>query len=166
MTIHIRPLHADDLDAVAELLGTLARTFIVHDMPAEAAQTFLRENDRQAIAAHVANGFVYHVAEDNGAIAGFVGMREQQHLYHLFVDARWHRQGLARRLWEVAREAALAAGAAPPFRVNASLYAYEAYRRMGFASSAPMMEKNGLRFHPMRWTGDDDSATLVPSRPA
>lgn len=151
MTVHIRPLHSDDLAAVADLLRTLAKQFIVHDMPVEAAQTFLRENDREALTAHVAAGYDYHVAVDDGVLAGFVGMRARQHLYHLFVGTRWQQQGLARRLWQVAREAAIDAGAQPPFTVNASLYALPAYLRLGFESTAPMMEKNGVRFHPMRW---------------
>ncbi|WP_426112860.1 GNAT family N-acetyltransferase [Massilia sp. PWRC2] len=151
----IRLLVADDgatIAAVAALLRTLALEFIVANVGAEQASTFLRENDADALGRRLADGFVYHVAEDDGAIAGFIGMRAQQHVFHLFVGRPWQRRGVARRLWEVARAHAIAAGGAAPFTVNASNYAVDAYTRLGFVRSAPMREKNGIEFHPMQWS--------------
>ncbi|MDB5960091.1 MAG: family N-acetyltransferase [Massilia sp.] len=147
----IRPMRTDDIAQVASLLRTLALAFIVHDSRPEPASTFLRENDRDGIARYVAQGFVYHVAEIDGEIAGFIGMRERQHVFHLFVGTPWQGRGVARRLWEHARAEALAAGAAPPFTVNASNYAVPAYEKLGFVRTAPMMEKNGIQFNPMQW---------------
>lgn len=154
----IRRLHGDDgaaVDAVAALLHSLAVEFIVHDARPEQASTFLRENDREGIARKLAQGFVYHVADIDGTIAGFIGMRERQHLFHLFVGRAWQRRGVARALWQAARADALAAGAAPPFTVNASNYAVASYQRLGFVRTAPTMEKNGIRFNPMQWLGTD-----------
>lgn len=151
----IRPLVADDIAtvaAVARLLRTLSLEFIVADVAPEQAATFLRENDADALARRLADGFVYHVAEDDGAIAGFIGMRAQQHVFHLFVGSPWQRRGVARRLWEFARAHAIAAGGAAPFTVNASNYAVDAYARLGFVRTAPMMEKNGIQFNPMQWS--------------
>lgn len=150
-SLRIRPMQCDDIDAVAALLRTLAIEFIVHDSRPEQASTFLRENDRDGIAGYLARGFTYHVADDDGAIAGFIGMRERQHVFHLFVGTPWQGRGLARRLWDVARTAAFKAGAAPPFTVNASNYAVAAYERLGFVRTSPMLEKNGIRFNPMQW---------------
>jgi GNAT superfamily N-acetyltransferase len=152
----IRPMLGADVAPVAQLLRTLALTYIVHDMHPEPAATFLRENDAEAIARHLERGFVYHVAEDDGAIAGFVGMREGRHLFHLFVGTPWQGRGLSRRLWDCARGAAIAAGGAPPFTVNASNYAVPAYLRLGFVPTGPMMEKNGVRFNPMSWPAPPD----------
>ena len=146
--IAIRPMRHADIGAVAALLRALALEFIVHDSRPEQASTFLRENDAQGIAAYLDQGFVYHVADDGGAIAGFIGMREQRHVFHLFVGKQWQGRGLARRLWEAART-----GATPPVSVNASNYAVPAYEKLGFVRTAPMTEKNGIRFNPMLWTG-------------
>jgi GNAT superfamily N-acetyltransferase len=148
----IRPMRPDDTAAVAALLRALARQFIVHEFLQAPASTFLRENDQASIARNLANGFVYHVADSDGVIAGFVGMRERQHLFHLFVGTPWQGRGVSRLLWDRARETALAAGGAPPFTVNASNYAVPAYERLGFVRSAPMQEKNGILFNPMQWT--------------
>ncbi|MFL6706750.1 MAG: GNAT family N-acetyltransferase [Massilia sp.] len=149
--MHIRPLLPADLDAVAALLHSLASEFILHETPPEQAAVFLQDNSAPGIRAHLANGFAYHVAEDAGAIVGFIGMRERRHLFHLFVDKRWQGRGLSRALWDAGRHAAIDAGGAPPFTVNASNYALPAYQRLGFVATAPMTIKNGIRFTPMQW---------------
>ncbi|MES2298450.1 MAG: GNAT family N-acetyltransferase [Pseudomonadota bacterium] len=110
----------------------------------------MKDQDEQKLAARIAAGFVYHVAEDAGQIVGFVGMRERSHLYHLFVASHWHGRGLARHLWETARDEALRGGAPAAFTVNASNYAVAAYQALGFVRSAPPQCSAGLPFNPMR----------------
>ena len=148
----IRPLRGDDTAALAAMLHALAVEFIVPEFSAGAASTFLRDNDLEGIERHLANGLVYHVAEIDGVIAGFIGMRARQHLFHLFVGKPWQGRGLSRRLWDHARSVAIADGGAPPFTVNASNHAVAAYQKLGFARSAPVQEKNGILFNPMQWT--------------
>ena len=92
------------------------------------------------------------MAEDGAALAGFVAVRADSHLFHLFVDKRWHGQGLARRLWEVARAAAVARGGPGEFTVNASNYAVPVYESFGFVRTAPTQCVKGLYFNPMRYT--------------
>jgi GNAT superfamily N-acetyltransferase len=70
-------------------------------------------------------------------------------LYHLFVDRRWQRRGIARRLWEAGRAAALASGASGSFTVNASNYALPFYEALGFVRSGPM-QAGPLIHNPMR----------------
>jgi GNAT superfamily N-acetyltransferase len=147
----IRPLDASDIPACARLLRASAREFIVHESPPEGACTFLRENDEEGIRGYVARGHVYHVALDAGALAGFVAIRDNGHVFHLFVDRRWHGQGLARRLWEVARGAALERGGSGSFTVNASNFAVPVYAAFGFEHTAPTQCVKGLYFNPMRF---------------
>jgi GNAT superfamily N-acetyltransferase len=145
----IRPLDDTDIPAVARLLRVLAQEFIVHESSPEGAATFLRENDVEAIRANVARGMVYHVAHAGDELAGFIAMRERSHLYHMFVDRRWHRQGLAHRLWEVAQAAALEGGPLAAFTVNSSNFAVPVYEAFGFVRTAPMQCMKGLYFNPM-----------------
>jgi len=86
----IRPLLDSDLPAAARLLREAAIEFIVHESTLEGAATFLRENDADGLRNYVRNGHVYHVAESEGTLAGFIGIRANNHLFHLFVDKRWH----------------------------------------------------------------------------
>jgi GNAT superfamily N-acetyltransferase len=148
--MRIRPLAPPDIADIATLLNALAVTFIVHDSPPDAAATFLRQQDAAAIRANIAAGMAYHVAEIDGALAGFIGVRDRSHVYHLFVDQAYHRRGVARALWHAARDAA---GHAGPFTVNSSTYALPTYEALGFVRTLPMQVQNGIAFHPMRMEG-------------
>jgi GNAT superfamily N-acetyltransferase len=94
-------------------------------------------------------GIVYHVAENDNRIVGFVALRDNRHVFHMFVDKACHRQGIAAALWQRVRETALAAGNPGEFTVNASNYAVPVYEKMGFVRTAEMQCKNGIYFNPM-----------------
>jgi GNAT superfamily N-acetyltransferase len=146
----IRPLHESDLPAIARLFRELALEFIVHESPPEGAATFLRENDEEGLRGHLARGHVYHVAEVDREVAGFIAVRERSHLFHMFVGKRWQRRGIARQLWEVARREAIAGGNPGFFTVNSSNYALPVYESWGFVRTAPMQFTKGLYYNPMR----------------
>ncbi|MFC4931262.1 GNAT family N-acetyltransferase [Massilia sp. GCM10023247] len=148
----IRPCEDPDLPAMARLFRASALEFIVHESPREGACTFLRENDEAGLRAYVRSGHAYHVALEEDELAGFIAIRNNDHLFHLFVDRRWHRQGLARRLWEVARSAAIERGGSGSFTVNASSYAVPVYEAFGFERTGPLQCVKGLTVNPMRFT--------------
>jgi GNAT superfamily N-acetyltransferase len=156
----IRPMEEADIPAAARLFRELALEFIVHDSSVEDASTFVRENDEEGIRGYVARGHVYHVAVEDGELVGFIAVRDGSHLFHLFVAKRWHGRGVARRLWDVAREAALAAGNQGAFTVNSSRYAQPVYASFGFVPTAPMQCVRGLRFVPMQLTLQDTRSAL------
>jgi GNAT superfamily N-acetyltransferase len=151
--MQIRPINDDDIDAVAALMQALSAEFIVHEGSAAAASSFLRENDRAGLRQFIASGIVYHVAEHDSKLLGFIAVRDHAHLFHMFVDKRHHRQGIARALWEVARQFALEAGNPGLFTVNSSNYALPVYKAMGFVQTAPMQCKNGIFYNPMQLDG-------------
>jgi ribosomal protein S18 acetylase RimI-like enzyme len=76
-------------------------------------------------------------------------MRDQRHVYHLFVAAQFHRRGIARTLWERAKAVAMADATDACFTVNASNYAVPMYESLGFVRTAPTQCKNGLEYNPM-----------------
>ncbi|UOD28702.1 GNAT family N-acetyltransferase [Massilia violaceinigra] len=148
--MHIRPIEHSDVPAVAAMFRALAIEFIVHESPPEAAATFLRDNDEEGFLGFLRLGHAYHVAEMDGELAGFIAVRERQHLYHMFVAKKFHGRGIARALWGVARRQAIVAGGDGSFTVNASNYALPVYEAMGFERTAPMQCVNGLYFNPMK----------------
>ncbi|MCC6072330.1 GNAT family N-acetyltransferase [Massilia sp. GCM10020059] len=147
--MRLRDMNDADIGAVARLLEALARQYFLGACSPEQASTFVRDNDAAALRRLVGEGYVYHVAEVDGQLAGFIGVRERRHVYHLFVAAQFHRRGIGRALWEHARLAAMAAGAEGVFTVNASNYAVPMYESLKFVRAAPMQCKNGLEFNPM-----------------
>ena len=155
----IRPIHDDDIPAVAHLFRGLASEFIVHESTPEGAANFLRENDEAGLRGFIARGHVYHVAEIDGEIVGFIAVRDRRHLFHMFVARRLHGQGIARRLWAVARRAAIEDGHDGIFTVNASNFALPVYEAWGFVRTAPTQCRNGLYYNPMQLT--ESAARLV-----
>ena len=147
--IAIRPLQPRDIESVAKLLEALARDYITPEFSLDGQQLFLSKNNEDSITGFVNEGFRYHVAHLNGQIVGFVGMRDNKHLYHLFVATVLQRQGLGRRLWEVARAECIAAGNPGEFTVNSSKNAIGVYERFGFVRTAPTQDSNGVLYNPM-----------------
>lgn len=151
--MYIRPLVHTDIAAVARLLATLTDEFIAHESAPDCAAAFKRQHNEDAIRSFVATGMVYYVAELGGSVAGFIALRDNQHVFHLFVDQAHHRKGIARALWQVAREAAVKAGNAGVFTVNSSNYALPAYQSMGFERTDVMQFKDGIYYNPMQLNG-------------
>jgi GNAT superfamily N-acetyltransferase len=146
----IRAATPDDAPAIAALVLSLARYFLADPERPENAENFFRTITPAVVAENMRGGrFRYHVAEDDGALAGVVAMRDGAHLYHLFVAERLHRRGLATRLWERARDEALATGNPGRFTVNASLFAIPLYERLGFGASAAPVIQDGIAFQAM-----------------
>jgi len=152
--MEVRPLDSADVPvlvpAMAALLRSLALQFVVHESTPLGAAAFLAENDEHGIRGYLARGHACHVALDGDQLAGFIAIRDNSHLFHLFVGTAWQRQGLARRLWHMAR------GGDGNFTVNASNYAVPAYERLGFVRVAPTQCVKGLSFNLMllAWAGD------------
>ena len=148
--MHIRPLQQTDIPAVAALLATLARQFIINESSPEAARAFLDANGEDGLRGMIERGFVYHLAEIGEQVVGFIGLREHKHLFHMFVASEHHGQGLGRALWAVARQGAVDAGGSGVFTVNASNHAVAVYEKLGFVRTAPTQFVNGIYFNPMQ----------------
>ena len=131
-------------------MRSLSDEFIVHESADEAAAAFARENDADGIRSFVRAGMAYYVAEIAGQLAGFIAMRENKHVFHMFVDKRFHRQGIARALWVLARAHALEAGNPGVFTVNSSNYAVPVYEALGFTRTAVTQYLNGIYYNPMQ----------------
>lgn len=147
--MRIRPLTPDDIPACAALLRRAAEEFILHESTPEDGAVFLAQQGAEGMRGFVAQGYVYHLAEIDGVLAGFIAVRDRSHVYSLYVERRFHRRGVARRLWETARAAALGPGHPGVFTVNASSHALPFYASIGFVPSAAM-QSGIVRYHPMR----------------
>lgn len=134
-------------------MRVLADEFIVHESSREQAANFARDNDEAGLRGFIAGGTVYHVAEVDGVIVGFIAIREKKHVFHMFVDKAHHRKGIARALWQAARAAAGDTDHTAGFTVNASNYALPVYEAWGFTRTMPMQTKNGINYNPMQLNG-------------
>jgi GNAT superfamily N-acetyltransferase len=143
--ITIRTATTDDASRISTLLSSLSHTYFKSPTPAE-IEAFFRTISEDAIRALVSrNDTDYVVAEapEESGLAGAAGMRTDGAFVHLFVDPKYQRQGLGRRLWELLRDRALGRGHPGTFTVYSSVAAVPVYQRFGFQVSGPPLEKNG-----------------------
>lgn len=139
-----------DAPAVGALVMDLL-PFLTVDPQGRGAESFVANIDAAAQARYLAApSFRYRLAWRGDALAGFVAMRDNGHLFHLFVARDMHGQGLGRRLWELARDEALALGNPGVFTVNASDHALPMYARLGFVPTGPREAQYGIAWTPMR----------------
>ena len=100
--------------------------------------------------------YSYLVALIERQLVGVLGIRDGQHLLHLFVAGCCQRRGIARALWSRAKSDLLAAttGEVRLF-VNSSVYAIPVYERFGFKASGPRVEAAGVTYVPMQMVISD-----------
>lgn len=143
----LRPATPDDAPSIAALIARYADELVLDRAQ---AGPYLASVSEDAERGYLASPrYRYHVATTDAGLAGFIAMRDTTHLFHLFVERSWHRQGLARALWERARPVAAGAGSPPRCTVNSSLSAVPVYRAFGFIEAGPVTHVHGIAFVPM-----------------
>lgn len=150
-SLSIQPATVHDAPQISALISGVARYFTLHPQGL-GAEAFLVSMTADAIAGYIRDeGFHYLVARDpEGGLAGAAALRQDNHLFHLFVSPAWQRQGVATQLWrEVMQHAKLQQRGDRAFSVNATPYAVPFYERMGFKVSGERVETRGIAFIPM-----------------
>mgnify|MGYP001826618150 FL=1 len=145
-----------DCENLSRLIRTLSRRFITGAFSARGEEFLLDTMTPAAIQKLMQDGYRYHVAVVEGSVVGVIAMRDNRHLYSLFVAESHQRQGIARKLWQVAMEACLIDGNEGEFTVNSSEYAQEVYKRLGFVVQPGPRIKNGVVFYPMSLQVDQE----------
>ena len=146
----LRPALVADAPAIVALIDDLMPFLTLHPDGA-GAEKFIEHCRQPAIEQYLSlPNYAYQLAHIDGALAGVVAMRDNTHLFHMFVPRALHRRGMARRLWQAARDASLARGGVTAFTVNSSLYALPLYTSLGFVATGPKVETGGIAFVPMR----------------
>jgi len=150
MTPTIRFATPEDAPAISALIIEL-QPFLTIAPDATGAEQFIATIQPEVIAANIrAENYRYQVATVDSALAGVVAVRDNAHLFSLYVAQAWHGKGVGRKLWDAARDDALARGNPGSFTVNSSTFAEQVYRGWGFQPTAEVQEMHGLRFIPMR----------------
>lgn len=148
--ITLRPATADDAAAISALILSL-QPYLTIAPDGAGAEEFLVTLQPDIIRRNLqAENYHYLLACEGDALAGVVAVRDNTHLFSLYVGVPWHGRGVGKRLWQAARDAALARGNTGSFTVNSSAYAAPMYRRLGFRAAGEMAEMHGIRFIPMR----------------
>ena len=152
----IRLATIEDATAISRLVRPLMEKYVAHEFSEEGRRNLLSSCTPDAIDRYLRGQFRYHVAEQRGEIVGSVGVRENRHLFHLFVAESLWRHGIARSLWATARDAAELGNGGAGFTVNAARCAVPVYRAFGFVEAGPATNCDGVVCFPMRLTSEHE----------
>lgn len=146
----LRPALVADAPAIVALIDELMPFLTLHPDGA-GAEKFIAHCRLPAIENYLSQEkYQYQIAHLDGELAGVVAMRDNTHLFHLFVPRALHRRGIALQLWQAARTASMARGNTTGFTVNSSVYALPFYESLGFVATASRVEADGIAYVPMR----------------
>ena len=139
-----------DAEAIAGLIASF-QSELTNDPSGAGAEGFLASVSVQAERKYLASErYLYVLAYSDSQLAGFIAIRDGSHLFHLFVERSYQRQGIGRRLWELALEKLCVANSDGGFTVNSSLSAVPVYQAFGFVPAGSTQSMHGISFLPMR----------------
>ena len=99
----------------------------------------------------VMGSYQMFVALDGKKIVGMITLRNNSHISLLFVDGKYHRQGIGRALVEHLREYLLSETGIYRVTVNAAPYGVNFYHKIGFRDLRPEESKGGIIYTPMEF---------------
>lgn len=146
----IRSAYRDEWeDAMALAWRTFLR-FEAGVYSAEGVQNF--ENfitDTTLYRMFVMGAYQMFVALDRDKIIGMVTLRDSTHISLLFVDEKYHRQGIGRALLGCLTDYMAKEMGIHKVTVNASPYGVGFYHRLGFQDLRPEEQRDGIIYTPM-----------------
>jgi GNAT superfamily N-acetyltransferase len=138
-----------DAEAIAGLIDSFQRE-LTDDPSGAGAEKYLASVSVQAEREYLASArYRYLLAYSDSQLVGFIAIRDGSHLFHLFVERAYQRQGIARLLWERALRELCVPGTDGAFTVNSSLLAVPVYLALGFAPTGSVQRAHGISFLPM-----------------
>ena len=138
LNVTVRQLERAERERATALIWRVFLRFEAPDYTKEGVNEFYKTIcDERFLSALTAYG-----AFCGDELVGVIATRgEGRHIALFFVDERFQRCGVGRRLFEAVHTGNMT--------VNSSPYAIPVYEKFGFTATAPEQTVNGLRFTPM-----------------
>lgn len=147
--MNIRQANLKDANHISELISDLALKYIAPNCTSEGLNLLIRSMKPEMIAQYMSTNCLYHIIEENNQIAGVIAIRDNSHLFHMFVAAEFQGKGLAKILWHHAREICLKNGNTGTFTVNSAINAKSVYLKLGFKPISAIRTHKGILDIPM-----------------
>lgn len=143
------------LDEWQEAMGLAWRTFLkfeAPDYPPEGVRSFNDFiTDSTLYKMFVLGTYQMFVACADGKMVGMITLRNECHISLLFVDEKYHRQGIGRALIRFLCDYLITELNVGRLTVNASPYGTGFYHRLGFTDLGPQAQKDGITYTPMEF---------------
>lgn len=144
MTLDYRAATPADAETISRLVQASFLEFVAHEWEPSAVENFLRESSPIEMTRFIAKAAFSAIVCANGRPVGFILLAPANQLKALFVDKSWHRRGIARWLWSLARGHLKATQPdVETIELNASTFAVETYRALGFYPISPPFRRQG-----------------------
>ncbi len=142
--MEIRQLAPFEIDGAITLIWEVFLQFEAPDYSDEGVQSFKDFIENKEILKTLEFFGAYEKDELKGVIAT---NENRKHICCFFVKAKYHRQGIGRKLWEYV----LNHSERNVFTVNSSPYAVPVYHKLGFSDTDTEQLADGMRYTPMKF---------------
>lgn len=150
--IRIRPFRKTEIDEVAALIARTFARFNGREGTPAATKRYLGHYghgpERAELEGKYFSATVCLVAVAGAEVAGILRCNGEW-VRNLFVDGRYHRQGIGSRLLEECERLFRQKGL-QVIRLNSTLYALPFYEALGFRKTTGLRRKGGLVYQPMK----------------
>ncbi|WP_419764412.1 MAG: GNAT family N-acetyltransferase [Arcobacter sp.] len=143
---NIREANINDIDDLSKLSNSLLAFLFEQTPPKWFVDELSTKAFEKRVLGEVYEDFVYIKDEK---IVGLLTIKDKNQIFHLFVDSKYHKGGIAKKLWEFTK----ANYEIKNMKVNASLYAIKVYESFGFIKEGKQKEFKGLKYQPMIYKG-------------
>ena len=146
----IRLLEKEDIIPAMDMVWKVFEESIAPDYGQEGIDEFKRFIDTAHVTDKMVSGeFKLWGAFNDEKPVGIIAIGLPLRIALLSVDKRYHRQGIARKLFSTALSDKTRTDGHDKITVNASPYAVNIYKRLSFVPTNTEQTVNGLRFTPM-----------------
>jgi GNAT superfamily N-acetyltransferase len=151
----IKEVAEKDILKALELVNRVFAEFVAIDYSEQGKVAFesYLENKLQEVTTSLKSGdkklWAYYKEDE---ILGVIAAQSTSHISLMFVDKQYHRQGIARKLLNIAIDWFKKNEGVSCITVNSSPYAVKAYEHLGFIKKEDQQEKDGIIYVPMART--------------
>ena len=141
----------EELKETLELVKKVFDEFEVPDYTDEGVTNFYKFIAYDSILAHIKNNFKIFVAKSENNIIGMICIRDYCHIAMLFVDKKYHKNGIGTELMNYAKNYCQEKnGDNYKITVNSAPFAVGFYHKFGFKDTGKEQTVDGIRFIPMQ----------------
>jgi GNAT superfamily N-acetyltransferase len=143
--MNIRVANKHDVPDICNLVKSLSHFYLESgesELPNWFSETLTKDSFLKRVLNDEYHNFVYEI---EGKVEGYLSLKGNSHLYHLFVSETHQGKGISRSLWTHAINEC----ASELYTLRSSLFAVPIYKKFGFKVVGEAGEKDGIGFQPM-----------------